>query len=69
MRIDQNMTIYSAADLKPVLLTLARECETPEIDLSGVMEIDSAGLQLLLLAKREAARVGRIIKVSVLPPR
>lgn len=64
MRIEQNMTIYSAAELKPVLLALARESEAPEFDLSAVTEIDSAGLQLLLLAKREAARMGRTIKVS-----
>ena len=34
---------------------IAQPCER-EIDLSDVSEMDSAGLQLLILAKREAVR-------------
>ena len=35
-----------------------------EIDLSGVSEIDSAGLQLLLLAKREAERYANPLRLT-----
>lgn len=33
-----------------------------DVDLSGVTEIDSAGLQLMLMAKREAAILGKEVR-------
>ena len=51
LRIEGEFTIFRAAELKPVLLP------TPPlraIDLSGVTEMDCAGLQLLMMAKRAA---------------
>jgi anti-anti-sigma factor len=51
LRIDGEMTIFRAAELKPLLL--ATPAPTA-VDLSEVTEIDSAGLQLLLVARREA---------------
>lgn len=51
--IEGELTIYRAAELKPVLLEAAAG-EKPAIDLSQVTEFDSAGLQLLLVAAREA---------------
>lgn len=61
--IEGELTIYAAAELKPRFAQLLDEiAQSPqkqgEVDLSQVSEIDSAGLQLLLLAKREAARRG-----------
>jgi anti-anti-sigma factor len=54
LSIDGDMTIYTAAALKEELMKhIARPCEH-EIDLSEVSDMDSAGLQLLILAKREA---------------
>ena len=55
MQILEDMTIYTAAELKPMILGALRESATQQIDLSGVAEMDSAGLQLLLVAQREAA--------------
>lgn len=56
VRVDGEMTIYDAAVMKPVLLdAVARHAEI-EINLAGVREMDSAGVQLLLLARREAQR-------------
>ncbi len=63
MRIDQKMTIYTAADLKPLFLAEIAASESPYAELSAVPEIDAAGLQLLLLAKREAAAVGREFRI------
>lgn len=63
MRIDQRMTIYTAAELKPKLLAEIAESDSPCADLSAVQEIDAAGLQLLLLARREAAAVGREFRI------
>jgi anti-anti-sigma factor len=52
------LTIYTAAELKGRLLTALAAADPVEIDLSQVSEIDTAGLQLLMLAKREAAERG-----------
>ncbi len=57
--IDGEMTIYSAAELKGALLDGLNRCEQLEINLSQVSEMDSAGLQLLYLVKREAAHLNR----------
>ena len=59
LRIDGEMTIYSAAEHKAQLLDHLDGCEELELDLSGVGEMDSAGLQVLLVLKREIERSGR----------
>ena len=56
LHIEGDMTIYTAAGLKAELMPHLTQPQEREIDLSAVSEIDSAGLQLLMLAKREAAR-------------
>ncbi len=50
------MTIYYAAQLKEDLLPCLELATTLELDLSQVRDMDTAGFQLLLLAKREAER-------------
>ncbi len=62
-RVEGEMTIYTAAEIKPTLLSLLDGCNEAEVDLSQVDEIDSAGLQLLLLAKREASRTGKVLRL------
>lgn len=57
------MNIYNAAALKPPLIEALEKCKVLEIDLGGVSEIDSAGFQLLLLAKRETARRGKSLRL------
>ncbi len=59
LRIEGEMTIYTAAELKGRIDVALAAGDTVEIELSQVSEIDTAGLQLLLLAKREAARLGK----------
>lgn len=58
------MTIYSAAELKPVLLDALNQSDEIEIDLSGVSELDTSGVQLLMLMKREAAAAGKALKLA-----
>lgn len=53
--IEGEMTIYRAVELKQELLDKIVQHEEIEVDLSQVTEIDSAGLQLMVLAKLEAA--------------
>jgi anti-sigma B factor antagonist len=56
LHIEGAMTIQTATALKNELMEhLAQPCER-EIVLSEVSEMDSAGMQLLILAKREANR-------------
>ena len=55
LKIEGDLTIYMAAEIKKRLMDFASNGEDLEIDLSAVAEMDTAGLQLLILAKREAA--------------
>ncbi len=58
------MTIYEAREHKRALLqALGRGAEL-EVDLSGVTELDTAGIQLLVLAKREAARASKVMRLT-----
>lgn len=63
LRIAGEMTIYTALELKPRLLGSLVRCNSLEIHASDVTEVDTAGLQLLLLAKREAASAGKQVRV------
>ena len=58
------MTIYTALELKDRLLAPLDQCAGMEIDLAGVNEIDSAGLQLLVLTKNEAKARGKTLSIS-----
>lgn len=58
LRLIGELTIYTASDTKAMLMErLAEGCDL-EIDLSGVTEMDTAGLQLLILARREVEQAG-----------
>jgi len=46
------LTIYSVADIKARLAEVMSSASQIEVDLSGVTEVDTAGLQLMLIAKR-----------------
>ncbi len=54
--LDGELTIYRAGEIKETLLALLEGEPTPLLDLSGVSEIDTCGVQLLLAAVAEAAR-------------
>lgn len=54
--IEGEMNIYRATELKDALIAGLASAGSLEVDLSGVEEIDTSGLQLLVLAKLEAAR-------------
>lgn len=62
------MTIYSASDLKSKLLGALVDCAELEISMAEVTEMDTAGVQLLLLAKQEAARSGKVIHLTTPSP-
>ena len=59
------MTIYTCGELKPRLLeALAAHPEATRLDLSHVVELDTAGLQLLLTARRYASDAGRELSLA-----
>jgi anti-sigma B factor antagonist len=64
-----DMTIYQAQAQKDQLLAALAATANLELDLSGVGEMDSAGLQLLLLLKREGVRQGKQVTISGHSPR
>lgn len=64
LRPDGEMTIYTAAEMKPDLLGPLAECDEIEMDLSAVTEIDSAGLQLLMVMKSEARRLEHEVRFT-----
>ena len=51
--IEGEMTIYNAAALHASLMLIIAQGRELEINLAGVTEIDSAGVQLLMLAKKQ----------------
>lgn len=57
LRIDGEFTIYRATELKPMLLNALGQSNALEIDLSAVTELDTSGVQLLILAKKEAHKL------------
>jgi anti-anti-sigma factor len=59
--IEGELTIYTASTLKASLLTFLNSGDELEINLAEVTEIDTAGLQLLILIKREAAKAGKLL--------
>lgn len=62
-KIEGEMTIYNAAELKDALVPLLVDGREFEIDLSDITEIDSAGVQLLMLVKRECLRHEQSLKL------
>lgn len=56
LRIEGEMSIYRAEELKRALLDPLQPETTLEVNLSAVTELDTVGVQLLLLAKRTAQK-------------
>lgn len=68
LALTEDLTIYQALDTKQHLIQALAECDVLELDLSQVPEIDTAGLQLLIFAKREAARLGKDLSLVAHSP-
>ena len=54
IEIKGELSIFTAADLRQQLLDAIDTGSEVEVDLSEVSEMDSAGMQLMVAAKREA---------------
>ncbi|MDD5030110.1 MAG: STAS domain-containing protein, partial [Rhodoferax sp.] len=61
LKIEGELTIFRAMELKPALLATP---PVDEIDLAGVTDLDTAGVQLLMLAKKTALAQQRDVKLT-----
>jgi len=61
--LSEDLTIYHALEHKKTLLDVLGEADELELDLLHVGEIDTAGLQLLILLKKEAQRAGKRVSI------
>ena len=68
LSLEADLTIYNALDAKRQLLDAVHATKTLELDLSQVGEMDTAGFQLLVLAKREAQRLDRKLRIVAHSP-
>jgi anti-sigma B factor antagonist len=59
LSIEGELTVERAVELKEALVVRLSEQARLEIDLSKVTELDTAGVQLLLLAKQTAEALGK----------
>lgn len=63
LSLSDDLTIYHALEQKQVLLDALATSQELELDLSQVGEMDTAGLQLLVLLKKEAQRAGKQVRI------
>lgn len=62
--INGELSIYTALELKEQLLAGLSTAEELELDVSGVGEVDAAGLQLLVMAKQQANASGKVLRIT-----
>ena len=63
LNIDGELTILTAAEHHQRLRSFLADGTNLQLGLSGVSELDTAGLQVLLLARREANRRKAVLKL------
>ncbi len=63
LALADDLTIYNAVEIKRRLLEAVRAPSALELDLSQVGEMDTAGFQVLILAKRESQRLGHDLRL------
>lgn len=68
LAINEDMTIYNALAQKQQLVAALGDASALELDLSQVGAVDTAGLQLLILAKREASQQGKALSIVAHSP-
>jgi anti-anti-sigma factor len=66
--LDGQMTIYNATEIKAQILDGVRTATILELDLSHVSEMDTAGFQLLVMAKRESQRLEHTLRIVAHSP-
>lgn len=62
LSLSGEMTIYTAGEIREALIACLAANSALDVELSGVSELDSAGVQLLLMLHQEAARAGKPLR-------
>jgi len=65
LRLDGELTIYRAQELRQTLLDALDQPGDLRLDLEGVSELDSSAVQLLLAARQDALAAGKRFAISV----
>lgn len=68
IRIEGEFTIYTAAESKQQLTDALNAHTTFIVELDAVEEIDTSGVQLLLLLQREAKNLGKVLTFTDASP-
>jgi len=68
LAIADDLTIYHAIAVKEQLLGNLKDHAAIELDLSRVAQIDTSGVQLLMLAKRECQQQGKTLSIIAHSP-
>ncbi len=68
IRIDGDFNIYTAAESKQQLLDALNAHAAFDVNIEAVEEIDTSGVQLLLLMQREARRANKSLTLSGMSP-
>lgn len=68
LMLDGPMTIYNAGEIKNQLMNALGSTRILELDLSHVGEMDTAGFQLLVMAKRESQRHQQTLRIVAHSP-
>lgn len=66
--LDGPMTIYNAGEIKDQLMHALDSATVVELDLSHVNEMDTAGFQLLALAKKESLARDKALRIIAHSP-
>lgn len=66
--IDGQMNIYAAGDLRKQFIKCIETYRVLEFDLSGVSDLDTSGLQLLIQVKRECNESGKEVRLIAHSP-
>lgn len=71
LELSGELTIHTAGERRAALLEALEAAEQAgatglELDLAAVSELDTSGLQLLLMAQREAAHLGRSVRLAAM---
>ncbi|MEJ2630433.1 MAG: STAS domain-containing protein [Acidihalobacter sp.] len=68
LEFEGDLTVYEVAEVKPTLIEALKKHDAVECCLDGVGEIDTAGMQLLIMARLEATTEGKRLCFGELNP-
>lgn len=63
LRVQGEMNIYTAGEMKGALMRELGATHELEVDLHEVEELDTAGLQLLIMLRREGREAGKEVRL------